>query len=292
MTSPDGINWTIRTSAADNQWFSVCYGNGLFVAVSYDGSGNRVMTSPDGINWTIRTNAANNQWLSVCYGNGLFVAVANSGSGNRVMTSPDGINWTIRTSAADNQWHSVCYGNGLFVAVAITGSGNLVMTSGKQEIIEKNRYHPTTLPNGYTGINVPNPTVGLSLLNSATSGEGIAYAWQTHSSRRWKEHITPIQNALARICQLSGVEFDWKPENGGLHDIGLIAEDVGQVIPEIVSYEENGIDAKGVKYDHLVALLIEGMKEQQKQIEELKAAVGDGQSTTPSLKGKGLPLED
>jgi len=44
MTSSDGINWTTRTSAADNQWYSVTYGNGLFVAVSLTGSGNRVMT--------------------------------------------------------------------------------------------------------------------------------------------------------------------------------------------------------------------------------------------------------
>ena len=45
MTSPDGITWTIRTSAADNQWLSVAYGNGLWAAVSNDGTGNRVMTS-------------------------------------------------------------------------------------------------------------------------------------------------------------------------------------------------------------------------------------------------------
>jgi hypothetical protein len=87
MTSPDGINWTLRTSAADNQWISVTYGNGLFVAVAYSGTGNRVMTSPDGINWTLRTSAADNQWRAVTYGNGLFVAVAQTGTGNRVMTS-------------------------------------------------------------------------------------------------------------------------------------------------------------------------------------------------------------
>jgi hypothetical protein len=45
MTSPDGVNWTIRSSAANNQWVEVCYGNGLFVAVSATGTGNRVMTS-------------------------------------------------------------------------------------------------------------------------------------------------------------------------------------------------------------------------------------------------------
>ncbi|MFM9052272.1 MAG: beta strand repeat-containing protein [Bacteroidota bacterium] len=123
-----GINWTTRTSAANNIWNSVTYGNGLFVAVSSDGTGNRVMTSPDGITWTVRTSAADNSWTSVTYGNGLFVAVALTGTGNRVMTSTDGITWTIRTSTADNTWYSVTYGNGLFVAVS-NGGTNRVMTS-------------------------------------------------------------------------------------------------------------------------------------------------------------------
>ena len=124
-----GITWTSRTSAVNNTWRSVTYGNGLFVAVGPTGTGNRVMTSPDGITWTSRTSATDNSWFSVTYGNGLFVAVATSGTGNRVMTSPDGITWTSRTSAADNSWNSVTYGNGLFVAVATSGTGNRVMTS-------------------------------------------------------------------------------------------------------------------------------------------------------------------
>jgi hypothetical protein len=78
--------WESQTSASDNNWFSVTYGNGLFVAVATSGTGNRVMTSPDGITWTARTSAADNSWFSVTYGNGLFVAVAISGTGNRVMT--------------------------------------------------------------------------------------------------------------------------------------------------------------------------------------------------------------
>lgn len=124
-----GITWTSRTSAADNEWRDVVYGNGTFVAVSVTGSGNRVMTSPDGITWTSRTSAANNEWQGVTYGNGLFVAVGTLGTGNRVMTSPDGITWTSRTSAADNQWYGLTFGNGTFVAVSYTGTGNRVMTS-------------------------------------------------------------------------------------------------------------------------------------------------------------------
>ena len=87
VAAPAGVDWTIRASAANNFWSSVAYGNGLFVAVSYSGSGNRVMTSPDGITWTSRTSAADNNWRSVTYATGLYVAVAATGTGNRVMTS-------------------------------------------------------------------------------------------------------------------------------------------------------------------------------------------------------------
>jgi len=130
MTSTEGKYWMPRLSATDLAWKSVCYGNGLFVAVASSGTGNRVMTSPDGINWTSQASPADINWTSVCYGNGLFVAVASSGTGNRVMTSPDGINWTSQASAADITWGGVTYGNGLFVAVGASGtSSNSVMTS-------------------------------------------------------------------------------------------------------------------------------------------------------------------
>jgi hypothetical protein len=131
----DGTTWTLRNVAANN-WKSVTFGEGLFVAVSDSGASHRVMTSPDGNTWTLRelpTSAASQSWRSVAYGvvngTGIFVAVSESGTGNRVMTSPDGITWTSRTSAADNDWQSVAFGNNVFVAVARTGTGNRVMTS-------------------------------------------------------------------------------------------------------------------------------------------------------------------
>ena len=84
-------NWTARNSPATiNGWFSVTYGNDLFVAVAYTTSTTQaVMTSPDGINWTIRSSpSASNGWYSVTYGSGLFVAVAYTTSTTQaVMTS-------------------------------------------------------------------------------------------------------------------------------------------------------------------------------------------------------------
>ena len=132
-TKLDGLNnneplatWTARSAAEANQWLSVTYGNGLFVAVANSGT-NRVMTSPDGITWTARSAAEANIWQSVTYGNGLFVAVSSDGT-NRVMTSPDGITWTARSAAEANSWLSVTYGDGLYVAVSAEGT-NRVMTS-------------------------------------------------------------------------------------------------------------------------------------------------------------------
>jgi hypothetical protein len=75
MTSPDGITWTSRTSAADNNWGGVAYGNGQFVAVSFNGT-DRVMTSPDGITWTARSSSVANAWYGISYGKVLFVATA------------------------------------------------------------------------------------------------------------------------------------------------------------------------------------------------------------------------
>jgi len=65
--------------------------------------------------------------------------------------------------------------------------------------------------------------------------------------------------------------LDWKKD--GKHDIGLVAEEVGQVIPEVVAFESNKKDAKSVDYARLVAVLIEAIKQQQKEIEQLKEAI-------------------
>ncbi len=179
--------WTIRTSAADNNWLGVTYGNGVFVAVAATGTGNRVMTSPDGITWTSRTSAANNQWTAVTYGNGLFVAVAYSGSGNRVMSSRDGITWTIRASAADNSWYAVTYGNGLFVAVAATG--NRVMTSPdgitwtSRTAAANNQWTAVTYGNGLF-VAVAGSGTGNRVM---TSPDGITWTSRTSAAdNEWK----------------------------------------------------------------------------------------------------------
>jgi hypothetical protein len=192
-----GISWISRTSVVDNQWYSVCYGNGLFVAVSSSGTGNRVMSSPDGINWTSRTSAANNSWTSVCYGNGLFVAVASNGAGNRVMSSPDGINWTIRTSAADNSWTSVCYGNGLFVAVANNGTGNRVMTS-PDGITWTSRVSATD--NNWTSV-----CYGNGLFVAVASNGTSNRVMTSPDGVNWTSRVSAEENQFTSVCYGNGL---------------------------------------------------------------------------------------
>lgn len=117
-TSPDGINWTIRSiNFAGEAIYSLCYGNGLFVAV---GSGGKLATSSDGITWTLRTSGFGSSAIySVCYGNGLFVIAGQLGL---LATSSNGISWTHRTSSfSSNYIYSLAYGNGVYVAVGDIG---------------------------------------------------------------------------------------------------------------------------------------------------------------------------
>lgn len=120
------LAWTSRTAPSSQEWMSIAYGNGRFVAVA-DGlstsTGSRVMTSADGITWTAQTSIDDTVgWRSVTFGAGLFVAVGTfNDAGGRIMTSADGITWTTRASGDDdNRWNVVTYAGGQFVALART----------------------------------------------------------------------------------------------------------------------------------------------------------------------------
>lgn len=98
------------------------------------------------------------------------------------------------------------------------------------------------------------------------------------SDKKLKENITPLKKSLDKVLKLNGVEFDFiqSSDSGylGKHQIGLIAQDVKKVVPEVVSKNSNGY--YGVSYQHLIALLIEAIKEQQEQINDLKKRLDGG----------------
>ncbi len=87
------------------------------------------------------------------------------------------------------------------------------------------------------------------------------------SDIRLKDNIKTLDNALDKVLSLRGVSFDWKAD--GKSSVGLIAQEVEAVFPELVS----GTDSKGVQYGNLVAPLIEAVKEQQRIIDNLEARI-------------------
>lgn len=145
---------------------------------------------------------------------------------------------------------------------------------------------------GFVGFGVTPATFRIELPNLAgPAGQGFANAWINGSSKRWKENVRPISNPLRTLSRLQGVAFDWKSEQGGKPDIGFIAEDVGAVLPQIVSWEQNGVDAKGVDYTRIVPVLVEALKEQQKQIESLDQQRGGAVQRNRELEERLTALE-
>ena len=129
-------------------------------------------------------------------------------------------------------------------------------------------------------------SVGNGDSNIRASNDIIAYA----SDRRLKHKIQPIENALNKVISLTGMTYQWN-EVGSQHgwepdtetrEAGVFAQDVQEVLPEAVrlapfDYElgksKSGENFLTVKYDKIVPLLIEAIKEQQTQIEELKSII-------------------
>ncbi len=108
---------------------------------------------------------------------------------------------------------------------------------------------------------------------------GVGLNYGAASSRRWKRNIEPIGQPLDKLGRLRGVYFNWNAEHGSRHDVGMIAEEVGAVLPEIVNYEENCVDAIGMDYSKMTPLLVQAVNalraekdaqlaEQQKQMVE------------------------
>ena len=99
------------------------------------------------------------------------------------------------------------------------------------------------------------------------TGDVIAYY---ASDKRLKDNIKPIENAIDKIKMIGGYEFDWNinSRNNEGHDVGVIAQEIEEVLPELVGTRSDGY--KGVKYEKLTALLIQSNKELIQRVEELE----------------------
>ena len=199
------------------------------------------------------SDLSNNPFISTASNQFLIRATGGVGIGTDAPGSPLTVNGTIESTSGGFK-----FPDGTTQTTASRSS-----PWQKAGILQNDIYYNA----GNVGIGTSNPTNILTLPNGSAT-DPIADAWTTYSSRRWKTNIKTIAEPLQKIQRLRGVTYDWK--SSGKRDIGLIAEEVGEVIPEVVAYEANGIDARSVDYPRLVALLIEAVKAQQQEIQQLR----------------------
>ena len=114
------------------------------------------------------------------------------------------------------------------------------------------------------------PVVSLKVTGQIYATDNITAYYS--SDITLKNNIRPIESAIFKVKQISGVRCDWNEKSSQIqqeqgHDIGLIVQEVEKVLPEIVITRENGI--KAIQYEKVEPLLVEAIKEQQTMIEDL-----------------------
>ena len=162
--------------------------------------------------------------------------------------------------------------------------GAIIFATGSYSTVAGNPFSGS-MTSGMVGINKAFPIYTLDVSGSGNYSNGLIVtgsinatddiiAYST-SDLRFKINVIPISDALAKLDQINGVEFDWL-ESSEYHsfkgrDIGVIAQEIEKVLPEIVTTKSSGY--KAVKYEKIIPLLIEAVKAQQKEITKLKETI-------------------
>ena len=117
------------------------------------------------------------------------------------------------------------------------------------------------------GSTTANPVTINSSGDVNATGDVVAYY---SSDKRLKDNIVRIENPLEKVGKIGGYEFDWndKQETYTGKDVGVIAQEIQEVLPELVTERDNGYLA--VKYEKIVPLLIESIKELKQEVDEIK----------------------
>jgi hypothetical protein len=167
------------------------------------------------------------------------------------------------------------------VVIESSTAGNAVLHLKPNVTGSKSGQFKVTAGNGYN-FRWSNDASGtgeiayMDLDTSTTGGgdltvKGDVIAYGSPSDKKYKENIKPIESALDKAMQLQGVTFDWKDSESILEikeDIGFIAQDVQEVLPELV--RDNGKGNLSLRYQGITPILLEAIKELKAEIEELK----------------------
>ena len=148
--------------------------------------------------------------------------------------------------------------------LTVTGTTNaILLNSASSQIIMDQAACAFNMRGAGSQLNVDGAGSAINAVTVRCTGDVVAFS---SSDKRLKKDITKITNALDKVVSLQGVEFTWDEELQTTHqgkDTGVIAQEVEEVMPTAVTTRDNGY--KAVKYDRLIPLLIEAVKELRDQ---------------------------
>ena len=109
------------------------------------------------------------------------------------------------------------------------------------------------------------------------------------SSRRFKDDVRPLEDAMDKVLALQGVSYRWDEAHGARADVGFIAEDVGKVIPEIVDWEPDGEGAAGLRYDRITVFAVEAIKQLHAELQARDAEIATLKERIEKLEAGQVP---
>jgi hypothetical protein len=270
---------------ADDEWvalFDQDHATGYGVKITGDMTGNdplfKVMSENTTTAFRVQGNSKvgigvndPDHPLEIKGGNDQGLKITDASNGSIIILQPDG--------GGDAQ--ALLYNSSNVVKTLLTADGNSYFIGGNVGIGTNAPGVALEVIGSVSGSSISTGSFGhLVIAKDAHIGEdvladGDVVAYNS-SDIRLKDNLQVIKGSLDKIGEINGYEFDWNEKAPGWarergHDIGVIAQEVQKVVPEIVVERKNGY--LGVDYKRLVPLLIESVKELKQEVEDLKKKV-------------------
>jgi hypothetical protein len=269
VTFRAGGNVGIGTTSPGTKLHVTLGTNGTIMLLDGANSSNRIYHGFDGTGAYIEVNGntSSNRILRLqgYDGSSSYTQFFINAATNRIYTSSTsfGINHTAPDCAlsVNGVVHIGNGGNFLYMggtAGSVSSWGSRHYTSSGNHVINANSF---TFDNvGYGS----NWSVTFSGGNITATGNVTAY-----SDVRLKTNINTLTNSLEKVLSMRGVSYTRTDFDTERTHIGVIAQEIEQILPEVISENENGI--KSVSYGNIVGILIEAIKELKKQLDEVKS---------------------
>lgn len=236
--------------------------DGLYI---YSNRGNGITIHAEGSNNVIISTNGTNRLITRSDG-ALSIGDASARDNNVALALNDG---ALLVRAMGDNYHKIWYYDGIAFGTN-SGHGHFRFYG------ETNTQRGSSSAGAYLRFDIDS-TNGNTICYGELRATGDVVAY--YSDSRLKKDVVEIDNPIEKVQAIRGVTYTWNEEKvnvdnrkAGKRDIGLIAQEVESIEPLLTSEwaTEGNETYKTIRYDRIVALLVEGMKEQQKQIEELK----------------------